>query len=140
MKIWQIKLTPLSPFHGFPSSDTLFGALCWGIKRIYNESLLTEMLEGFQENPKFIISSAFPCVAQNVDSIFFLPKPIMPGLSASDVEKMAQTNEKKEKVEIITQYKKFKKSEYVSQVIFNRLLNGLSEKVLFQNIVKFLGR
>ena len=136
VKIWQIKLTPLSPFHGFPSSDTLFGALCWGIKRIYNESLLTEMLEGFQEKPKYIISSAFPCIEHNGNGIFFLPKPITPALPASDIEKMAQTNEKKEKVEIITQYKRFKKSEYVSQEIFNRLLNGLSEKALFQEYLE----
>ena len=49
---------------------------------------------------------------------------------------MAQTNEKKGKVEIITQYKRFKKSEYVSQEIFNRLLNGLSERALFQEYLE----
>lgn len=38
----------------------------------------------------------------------------------------------KEKVEIITQYKKFKKAELVSLSIFNRIVKASSEKALFQ--------
>lgn len=130
MKIYQIKLTPLSSFQGYPASDTLFGAICWGIKRIYGESKLTEILQGFQETPKFIISSSFPYVESNSKNLPFFPKPISAGLSASDINEMAKT--KKEKVDVITKYKKFKKVEYVSQSIFERLINGVSEKVLFQ--------
>lgn len=132
MKVWQIKLTPLSPFHGFPSSDTLFGAICWGIKRIYDESKLTEILEGFQEKPRFVLTSSFSYVECNGNPISFYPKPITPGLSASDIEYIAQNKrDKKEKVELITQYKKFKKTEYVSQSIFEKILKGISEKELF---------
>lgn len=132
MKIWQVKLTPLSPFQSMLTSDTLFGAICWGIKRIYNETRLATILENYQEKPEFILSSSFPYIECNNNNIFFFPKPITPGLSASDICEMAQT--KKEKVEIITnpKYKKFKKAVYLSFALFNRLLNNVSEKILFQ--------
>ncbi|GAN32043.1 MAG: type III-A CRISPR-associated RAMP protein Csm4 [Candidatus Brocadia sp. AMX2] len=129
MKNYQIKLSPVSPFSGFPSSDTLFGAICWGIKRIYNETKLATILENYQEKPEFILSSSFPYIECNND-IFFFPKPTSPGLSASDIYEMAKI--KKEKVEIITKYKKFKKSEYFSFALFSRFLNNVSEKILFQ--------
>ena len=130
MKIWQGKLTPLSPFQSMLTSDTLFGAICWGIKRIYNETRLATILENYQEKPEFILSSSFPYIECNNNNIFFFPKPTSPGLSAYDIDEMAQT--KKEKVEIITKYKKFKKAEYLSFALFNRLLNNVSEKILFQ--------
>src|SRR3990170_2545156 len=90
MKIYQIKLTPLSPFQGFPASDTLFGAICWGIKRMYGESRLIETLQGFQDNPKFILSSSFPYIECNSNNLPFYPKPITAGLSASDIEEIAE--------------------------------------------------
>ncbi|MEK6590061.1 MAG: type III-A CRISPR-associated RAMP protein Csm4 [Nitrospinota bacterium] len=133
MKTWQIKLTPLSPlFQGFPASDTLFGAVCWGIKRIYGESKLFEILDGFQKKPEFILSSSFPYLESNNSPLPFYPKPVSIGLSVSDIEEMSG-DDKKEKVKVITKYKKFKKSEYVSDSIFAKLLNGLSEKALFND-------
>lgn len=131
MKTYQIKLTPLSPFQGIPKSDTLFGAICWGIKRIYNESKLIDILDDFQEAPKFILSSAFPYIEYDVKTnVSFCPRPVTIGLTSSDINELAET--KKEKVEVITQYKKFKKAEYVSLSIFEKLLKGVSEKDLFQ--------
>ena len=139
MKIYQIKLTPMSSFQGFPSSDTLFGAVCWGIKWMYVESRLTEILQGFQDNtPKFILSSSFPYIEYNSNNLPFYPKPITAGLSASVIEEMAKT--KKEKVDVITKYKKFKKAEYVSQSIFERILKGDSEKLLFQEYCKLCSK
>lgn len=133
MNTYQIKLSPLSSFSRFPTSDTLFGAICWGIKRLYNESKLVEILESFQEKPTFVITSSFPYVECNGNPLSFYPKPITPGLSASDIEDMVQSKkDKKEKVEIITQYKKFKKAELVSLSIFNRIVKAISEKALFQ--------
>lgn len=142
MKTWQVKLTPLSSFHGFPTSDTLFGAICWGIKRMYDESTLTAILKDFQEKPKFILSSTFPYTEYNGNSIPFYPKPITSGVSASDIGEMAKTKE--EKIKVITQYKKFKKAEYVSLSILERMLNGTVEKTIFQdyhnNDIKLEGR
>lgn len=133
MKTWQIKLTPQSPlFQGFPASDTLFGAICWGIKRIYGESRLLEILNGFQKKPAFILSSAFPYLESNGSILPFYQKPVSAGLCASDIAEMVGADKKK-KVKVITEYKKFKKAEYVSDSIFVKLINGLSEKELFND-------
>lgn len=131
MKTYQIKLAPLSSFQDIPKSDTLFGAICWGIKRIYNESKLIDILGDFQENPSFILSSAFPYIEYGGESnVSFYPKLVTIGLTNSDINELAET--KLEKVEVITQYKKFKKAEYVSLSIFEKMLNGISEKDIFQ--------
>lgn len=133
MKTWRLKLSPLSPlFQSFPASDTLFGAICWGIKRIYGESKLFEILDGFKKKPAFILSSAFPYLESKNSTLSFYPKPVSAGFSASDIKEMAG-EDKKEKVEVITKYKKFKKAEYVSDAIFVKLVNGLSEKALFND-------
>lgn len=136
MKTWQIKLSPLSPlFQEFPASDTLFGAICWGIKRIFGEFRLLEILNDFQKKPAFILSSAFPYLESKNSTLPFYPKPVSAGLSASDIKEMTG-DDKKEKVKVITEYKKFKKAEYVSDTIFMRFLNGLSEKALFNDYKK----
>lgn len=132
MKIHQIKVTPLSSFHVFPASDTLFGAICWGIKRIYGESRLLEILGVFQKKPAFILSSSFPYLEYNNSTTSFYPKPVSAGLTASDIKEITGDN-KKEKVKVITEYKRFKKAEHVSDSIFMKLLNGLSEKALFND-------
>ena len=130
MKMYQIKLTPLSPFQNFPSSDTIFGAICWGIKAIHDATTLIKILEEFQDNPKFILSSSLPFFELNGKQIAFYPKPINPGLLSSDINEMAKN--KDQKVKIITKYKQFKKAEYVSSSIFNRILGGISERALFE--------
>ena len=134
MKIYQIKLTPSSSFQSFPSSDTLFGAICWGIRRIYHESSdknsLVDILREFQLNPKFVISSAFPYIEEENNALPFYPRPILESISASNINKMEQT--KKKIVDIISSYKKFKKAEYVSASLFIKILNSTSEGELFK--------
>lgn len=135
MKTCQFKLTPISSFHGFPSSDTLFGAICWGIKRVYNESRLLEILKDYESSPVFIITSTFPYLEFQNYSLPFYPRPIFPGLSATDIKEISG-DDKKEKTRVITEYKKFKKAEYVSDSIFKKILNGVSEKELFDEYIK----
>jgi len=133
MKTWQIKLNPLSSlFQGLPSSDTLFGAICWGIKRIYGETKLLEILKNLPKNPSFILSSSFPYLENSNNNLPLYPKPVSPGLFAPESKKISEDDkDKKEKVEVVTEYKKFKKIEYVSESIFKNLLDGIPEKELF---------
>lgn len=138
MITYQVKLTPKSQFHAIPTSDTLFGALCWGIKRLYDEDKLQQILAQFDTNsPSFILSSAFPFIEnrQGVTTAFF-PKPVSIGLKASDIEgianKLSENNFKKAQVKAITGYKKFKKYEYVSEAISGELLETKSERDIFE--------
>ena len=130
MKTYQLMLTPVSSFHGFPSSDTIFGAICWGIKRIYGNEKLLGILCNYQNNPEFILSSSFPYVEYGMDGLSFYPKSITGGLSALDIDELAKS--KKEKVDIITRYKKFKKAEYITSPLFDRMIKGVKEKQLFK--------
>jgi len=129
MKTYQIKLTPLSSFHNLPASDTLFSAICWGIKRIYGEDTLINMLKEFENNPRFVLSSSFPYIEHEGKGISFYPKLVTKGLPPSDIDEMAK--HRKEKVKVITAYKKFKKAEYISASLFERILKGAREKDLF---------
>ncbi|MEW6616520.1 MAG: type III-A CRISPR-associated RAMP protein Csm4 [Thermodesulfobacteriota bacterium] len=138
MKTYNLKLTPLTSFQSIPSSDTLFGAICWGIKRLYGEEKLLEILQGFSTNkPKFVLSSSFPLLQNEPGtSVAFYSKPINQGLSSKDIEEIGRTAKekkfKKAMVEVITKYKKFKKAEYLSESLFNDAVNGMPERALFE--------
>lgn len=80
MKFTVVKLKPKSPFHigeregwregskAFISSDTVFSALCHCYRLLYGE--VDSLLKGFLENnPPFLISSAFPYWQDN----YFFP-------------------------------------------------------------------
>ncbi len=142
MKTYCVRLIPITSFQAFPSSDTLFGALCWGIKRLYGTERLLEILCQFDTDcPPFVLSSAFPLLAgRNDASLFFYPKPITAGLRVGDVEDITKTitgkDFKKALVEVITKYKKFKKLEYLSESLFTAAVKGAPEKDLFNEYLK----
>ncbi|HDD43807.1 MAG TPA: hypothetical protein ENG63_02960 [Candidatus Desulfofervidus auxilii] len=76
MKVYEIKIRPLTGF-GIPiQGDTLFGHLCWQF--YYDSKLLGKTLDYFLEiytrKPFIIVSSAFPVVDGNV----YLVRPALP--------------------------------------------------------------
>ena len=139
MKTYSIKLSPESTFQSFPSSDTLFGAICWGIKRLYGDERLQEVLKEFDSgSPEYVLSSAFPLLKSKENSdIAFYPKPNNSGLKTKHIEELAkamhQKDFKKAMVDIVTKYKLFKKGEYLSESLFQSMQNGRSEKSLFDS-------
>lgn len=71
MLTFRCVLRPLTAFGTPIAGDTLFGHLCWTLRRLYGEARLTELLEGYAaENPFAILSDAFPHD--------FLPLPVLP--------------------------------------------------------------
>ncbi|HID66476.1 MAG TPA: hypothetical protein EYP32_06725, partial [Aquificaceae bacterium] len=56
-KVVRFTFRALSPATLFPESYTIFGAICWGIKILFGEKDLKEILERFKESPLFILSS-----------------------------------------------------------------------------------
>ncbi len=137
MKTYAVRLSPISSFQAFPASDTLFGAICWGIKRLYGDEKLQEALKDFDKgNPQFVLSSAFPLLKNEKGiSLAFYPKPINEGLKVKDIEEIAQRekNFKKAMVDVIREYKKFKKAEYLSESLFKDVLNGRTERSIFED-------
>lgn len=100
---------PLSPFKNFPESYTLFGAICWGIRILFGERTLEDVLEEFKFDPPFLISSP----VLRVRETFYFPKPSLPGGYVD--------------VHTYTEYKaikKVKKARYITQETFKRILDG----------------
>ncbi len=98
----------------FPQSDTLFGALCWGIKLLYSEDRLKTMLGKFLAGtPPFLLSSSFPYIENNGKRVHLLPKPISKPLQASP-----------KFLEEIERFKEFEKIIFLSQSIFSDIINN----------------
>jgi CRISPR-associated protein Csm4 len=144
-KDYLIDLTPISSFEGFPTSDTIFGAICWAIRILpkdkgYGEEKLKEILKEFKENtkpPSFILSSAFPIIKRGSKEVYFFPKPFGEDLNHQQISDIA--NQLKEKIKsefsplysdnlslvVVTQaYKTFKKDKFVSRKLFSEILPG----------------
>jgi len=114
-------LDPHGPFSEVPRSDTLFGAICWGIRRSDGNEELEEVLERFAEgDPPFRISSAFPYL--DGGSELLLPKMVssLPSVEVSE----------KEDIEAI---KKLKRTAYVPSEVFSKLADGeMTQMDLFE--------
>jgi len=105
----RVDFKPLSPFKSFPESYTIFGAICWGIRILFGEKTLTDILEEFKENPPFLISSP----VLKLKDTFYFPKPVLCG-GYSDVP--TYTDYK--------MLKKIKKTKYIPQETFRKVLDG----------------
>jgi CRISPR-associated protein Csm4 len=139
MKTYQVALKPVSAITSIPASDTLFGAICWGIRLLYGEKRLEEMLTAFaQGEPSFLVSSSFPVSASKIR---FFPKPKsrkLPPSSSEDISKLIKSDsEKKALFETLKQYKAFSKAVYLSEGLFTDLLLGkANEEVLFKGYIE----
>lgn len=115
-------LVYIEPLSSFPKlhSDRLFGALLSSISEIFDEAILTNLISDFDNNPPFLISSAFPAIKTKNGFKRFFPRIIINNNPKAFVN---QDN-----------FKKFKKVEYFEEDIFFDLINGkLSEEDILEN-------
>ena len=118
-----MKIVYLKPKSTFPflSSDSIFGALTYGMAELFPDKL-DLFLEGFRNksDTPFLISSAFPFVEHENNYFRFYPKP----LTKFQPEDMQSS-------------KKFKKIKFIEEDIFLDLVSGkISNEDLFNNIFK----
>jgi len=128
MKIVYLK--PKSSFLGEQvHSDTLFGALCWGVRQIYGKEKLEEMLSRFDRtskkfNPPFLLSSTFPYMDSGDRRMHFLPKP-----------KLKPIWKEIDSKEALDTLKTIKKVAYLQENLFNGWINSkITDFNLFGNI------
>jgi len=140
MKTYRVTLKPKSQITSFPSSDTLFGAVCWGIRILYGEEKLEEILGKFSSGePPFILSSSFPMSASE---IMFFPKPKLKRIEPEKVRALAKErckdNQKKRALfDVMREYKKFAKTSYIPESLFKALLHGTeTEESLFKSYIE----
>ena len=110
-----VRLTPTGRFlGGLPRSDTLFGALCWGIRWTHDESVLLGLLEECDRGePPFVLSSAFPFAEGENGPVYYLPRPLHwpAGSPGQDLEGMSRS-------------KRLRRAVYCSQSVFSQVTAG----------------
>ncbi|WP_248910491.1 type III-A CRISPR-associated RAMP protein Csm4 [Halocatena marina] len=113
----SVLLSPAGPFSEVPRSDTLFGAICWGIRLARGEEFLENVLARFRSGePPFLISSAFPMLDEtDQESVLLLPKPYVPCLQAGTGE---MTDER------LDALRAWQRIEYVPSSVFSTIVTG----------------
>lgn len=137
MKEYIIHLEPQSSFETTLHSDTLFGAICWGIRMLFGENKLLETLEAFSTDPPFFLSSAFPFRKNR----YFLPMPVMEPIAHAVLEQFLDKEKtersyhstKTGKIEIIDKYKLFNKISHIEAPYFKKFLKAQNQAELFQD-------
>lgn len=152
---YLIKLRPKSSFEILPSSDTLFGAICWAVRTLYSESGdlgLNNLLKRFVQKDAipFFISSVFPYTTlYNGSEVFYFPKPELPPLGKNQLTEVTEKYLDKWQIEFdrpcfssnifkiktISEYKRFKKIRWIPQTQFEGIIKGRSEKDLFMEFL-----
>lgn len=141
MKEHVIRLMPRSGFEIGLHSDTLFGAICWGIRTLYGEAKLLSVLDEFKCTPPFLLSSAYPWKEIRGKKTGYLPKPLLPPLSTTALKALVDNpkpketyhTDKKNLMDVATAYKKFKKLKWLPLPMFKKVLRGASEQELFRD-------
>lgn len=94
-------------------SDTLFSAICWGLREAEGAGWLQELLDSFHgSEPPFLISSTFPWAG----GIRFLPRPMLPIPSPKDGGREGGSSAAPGKL--------LKRVAFVSEEIFARWIAG----------------
>lgn len=128
MDTFAVYLKPRSSMASLPSSDTLFGAVCWGMRLLGLVDNLSSWLEQQIEAPSFAFSAPFPVIYHNnADPLLhFFPRPafleVSPLLIQQWVQKLPQKNQKKGLIELSGKAKQLNKSAYVSQGVLLQLI------------------
>lgn len=140
MKEYIVRLVPRSAFAPTIHSDTIFGAVCWGIRILFGLAHLQDSLARFREQePPFLFSSAFPYRETSRGLRYFLPRPILPPIPAVKVRELTPEEKRcvyhSEKYSLVRgaqRYKEFKKIQWIPQDIFQLVLRDPREEILFQ--------
>lgn len=117
MSVYRILIKPRGGISSIPPSETLFGALSWGIRFLYGEKTLEELLDGFFTHPRtFTLSSSFPALQdEEGEWIYLYPRP----------------RSKPEQGYRGIQYKEYRQAAYMDEDLFFSWINGMREKELF---------
>lgn len=120
-----VYLRPCGPFSSRIASDTLFGAMCWGL-----QALGANLKSLFPNGPDFAVSSAFP-VRLGAPRLRFYPRPLTFDLSFSASQPLIQSisalQKKSPKValkDVTSNIKRLQKIAYLSEDVFKQVTQG----------------
>jgi CRISPR-associated protein Csm4 len=129
MKIYRVVLTPTSSIDEIPASDRLFGAICWGIRAVYSEKNLCEILDRFDgDDPAFVLSSSFPMLKNDGKAVHFYPMLCLPGPGLCGLKGIARECSesglafKVALTRAVEHWERFSKARFVSHTVTERFL------------------
>lgn len=123
MPTWAIALYPKSGVAAEMGSHTLFGALCWALRRLYGPGEVARWVEGCQaEPPALVLSSAFPFVEGNPPLRFF-PKPLTL-LPDAETAAAVAGDQRGRLLKAIQAAKALGKATYLSETLLAKTLRG----------------
>lgn len=126
-----VYLYPQGSFQTPLRSDTLWGMLCWGIRALYGEAELENMLrDAVSGKPEFIISSTMPFYETGGEKHRFYPLPYNLAAQPDAVSTAKSLPERKREYR---QRKQIKKIKYLTEKDFKRAIEGKLRK---ENLLK----
>jgi len=129
MRLTALVFYPKSPFRGEITTNTLFGAICWGIRKFYGEGELKNFLKNYEEKTfPFLFSSPLPLDLEG--NLWFFRPPLEGSIfDSSDDENLKET---------YPVSKAFKKVPLIEWETLKKILKGEieTEKELFEEILK----
>ena len=141
MNPYAIYFWPRGTLASMPGSDTIFGAVCWGI-RLLGLTDVGDLLANFTP-PRFAFSTPLPVYRGQKAHLRFYPWPASLKVSPtalSDLARTAAQNDqtlpyKRAVVEMSQRAKQFNKIGYLSEGLFRAVVEGkLSANDLFQRL------
>jgi CRISPR-associated protein Csm4 len=131
---YAVYLRPRGALYGDVHSGTLFGGICWAIRTL-GLADLPALLEGFNADPLFVLSSPFPCLwGERSKPLHFYPRPRLAELTSAGVrdlaDGMAPTHKggfKGALWDVIEWAKQIKNTSYVSETLFQGMVTGKTD-------------
>ncbi len=130
---YAVYLHPRGALGSRVNSGTLFGAICWAIRTL-GLADLPALLEDFNADPPFVLSSPFPCLRRETARVRFYPMPCLAGLSSAQVRRLAGERAQQESGnhklilwDMIKRAKRLKKTAYVSEAVFREIVTGQTD-------------
>ena len=132
MQRHAVYFTPYGSLHAEElGSDTIFGAVCWAME-ILKLCDVGRILQDFEKRPLFALSSAFPFLKSNGKLLRFYPRPLIPGLSPGQRERLSsqiakdkpRLSKKQALREVIEKEKAIEESLWVSEGLFREIVEG----------------
>jgi len=110
MEYAKIAIKPTSPFITSLQSDTIFGHFAWGVRFVFGDDRLKELLKEFEKKPFIIFSDGFEKGK--------LPKPFLKPYLPKDEE--------------LKYAKEIKKKAYIEKEFLFENIDNLSDKKIFE--------
>ena len=127
MNTYAVYLHPRGPLASALSSDTLFGAICWGIEVLFGD---VGLLFRVPQTPPFACSAPFPAHVHPKQTVRFYPRPATFDVSQSDIQKVVENQvtarkaRKEALLAAVSAAKKLRKASFVSEKLFTEIANG----------------